>query len=53
MGVSSEFKSVFDLEEVDRWNPIKTSVIQSTPRPMQFLDFSNHEKGAPPQEILK
>jgi hypothetical protein len=27
--------------------------IQFTSRPMRFLDFSNHEKGAPRQEISK
>jgi hypothetical protein len=45
--------SVFGLENVDRWNPIKTSAIQSRSRPMRFLGFSNHEKGAPRQEISK
>jgi hypothetical protein len=28
-------------------------IIQFRSRPMQFLGFSNHEKGAPRQEILK
>jgi hypothetical protein len=32
--------------KVDRWNPIKTSAIQSNSRPMRFLGFYNHEKGA-------
>jgi hypothetical protein len=41
------------LEKVDRWNPIRTSAIQSRSRPMRFLGFSNHEKGAPRQEISK
>jgi hypothetical protein len=45
--------SVFALENVDRWNPIRTSAIQSRSRPMRFLDFSNREKGAPRQEISK
>jgi hypothetical protein len=46
--------SVFGLEKVDWWNPIRTSAIQSRSHPMRFLGFSNHEKGAPPrQEILK
>jgi hypothetical protein len=44
---------VFGLEKVDRWNPIRTSVIQSRSGPMRFLGFSNHEKGAPRQEISK
>jgi hypothetical protein len=43
--------SVFGLEKVDRWNPIRTSGIQSRSRPMRFLGFSNREKGAPRQEI--
>jgi hypothetical protein len=30
-----------------------TSAIQSRSRPMRFLGFSNHEKGAPMQEISK
>jgi hypothetical protein len=27
-GARSELNSVFDLEKVDRWNPIRTSSIQ-------------------------
>jgi hypothetical protein len=42
-----ELNSVFGLEKVDRWNPIRTSTIQSRSRPMLFLGFSNHKKGAP------
>jgi hypothetical protein len=49
----SELNSVFGLEKVDLWNPIRTSAIQSRSRPMRFLGFSNHEKGAPRQEISK
>jgi hypothetical protein len=49
MGARSELNSVFDLEKVDRWNPIRTSAIQSRSHPMRFLGFSNHEKGAPRQ----
>jgi hypothetical protein len=45
--------SVFGLEKVDRWNPIRTSAIQSKSRPMRFLGFSNHEKEAPRQETAK
>jgi hypothetical protein len=52
-GASSELNSVFGLDKVDGWNPIRTSAIQSTSRPMRFLGFSNHEKGAPRQEISK
>jgi hypothetical protein len=52
-GVRSELNSVFSLGKVDRWNPIRTSAIQSRSRPMRFLGFSNHEKGAPGQEISK
>jgi hypothetical protein len=40
--------SVLSLERVDQWNPI-----QSRSRPMGFLGFSKHEKGAPRQEISK
>jgi hypothetical protein len=29
MGARSELNSVFGLEKVDRWNPIRTSAIQS------------------------
>jgi hypothetical protein len=52
-GARSELNSVFDLENVDRWNPIRTSAIQSRYRPMRFLGFSSLEKGALRQEILK
>jgi hypothetical protein len=52
-GARSELKSVFVLEKMDRWNPIRTSAMQSRSRPMRFLGFSNHEKGAPRHEILK
>jgi hypothetical protein len=52
-GARSEFSSLFGLEKVDRWNPIRTSAIQPRSRPMRFLGFSNHEKGAPRQEISK
>jgi hypothetical protein len=49
----SELNSVFGLEKVDRWNPIRTSAIQSRSGPMQFIGFSNHEKEALRQEISK
>jgi hypothetical protein len=52
-GARCELNSLFGLEKVDRWNPIITSAIQSRSRPMRFLGFSNHEKGAPRQEISK
>jgi hypothetical protein len=52
-GAKSELNSVFGFEKVDQWNPIRTSAIQSRSRPMQFLGFFNHEKGAPRQEISK
>jgi hypothetical protein len=52
-GVRSELNSAFGLEKVDRWNPIRTSATQSRSRPMRFLGFYNHEKGAPRQEISK
>jgi hypothetical protein len=52
-GARSELNSVFGLEKLDRWNPIRSSAIQSRSRPMRFLGFSNHENGAPRQEISK
>jgi hypothetical protein len=52
-GARSELNSVFALEKVDRWNPVRTSAIQSRSRSMRFLGFSNHEKRAPRQEISK
>jgi hypothetical protein len=52
-GVRSELNSVFGLEKVDRWNPIRTSAIQSRSLSVRFLGFSNHEKGVPRQEISK
>jgi hypothetical protein len=52
-GARSELNSVFGLEKVDWWNPIRTFAIQSRSHPTQFLGFSNHEKGAPRQEIPK
>jgi hypothetical protein len=52
-GARSELNSVFGLEKVDRWNPIRTSAIQSRSRPMRFLGFPYHEKGALRHEISK
>jgi hypothetical protein len=48
-GARSELNSVFGLENVDQWNPIRTSAIQFISRLMRFLGFSNHETGAPKQ----
>jgi hypothetical protein len=46
--------SMFGLEKVDRWNPIRTSSIQSISHPIRSLGFSYYEKGAAPmQEISK
>jgi hypothetical protein len=53
MGARSELNSVFGLEKVVQWNPMRTSAIQSRSRPMQSLGFSNHEKEALRQEISK
>jgi hypothetical protein len=52
-GARYELNSVFGLEKVDWWNTIITSATPSSSRPMRFLGFSNHEKGAPRQEISK
>jgi hypothetical protein len=52
-GASFKLNSVFGLEKVDQWNPIRTSAIQSRSRLMRFLGFSKHEKGDPRQEISK
>jgi hypothetical protein len=52
-GVRSELNSVSGLENVDQWNAIRTSAIQSRSCPMQFLGFSNHEKGTSRTEISK
>jgi hypothetical protein len=52
-GVRSEMNSVFGLEKVDQLNPIRTSAIQYRSQPLQFLGFSNHEKGAPTWEMSK
>jgi hypothetical protein len=49
-GVRSELNSVFGLEKLDRFNPIRKPAKQSRSRPMRLLDFSNHEKGASMQK---
>jgi hypothetical protein len=38
-GARSELNSVFGLEKVDRWNPIRTSAVQFGSRPIGFLGF--------------
>jgi hypothetical protein len=43
---------VFGLAKVDQWDPIRISTIKFRSHPMQFLGFSNHEKGSPRQEIF-
>jgi hypothetical protein len=45
-GMRCEFNSVFGLEKVDRWSPIRTSSIQSRSCTMQFLGFPNYENGS-------
>jgi hypothetical protein len=52
-GARSELNSVFGLGKVNRWNPVKTSIIRYRTCPVRILSFSNHEKGAPRQEISK
>jgi hypothetical protein len=52
-GERSELNSLFGLEKVDQWNPIRTSAMQFRSRPMRFPGFSSHENGAPKQEISK
>jgi hypothetical protein len=52
-GARSELISVYGLEKVDLWNPIRISAIQSRSRPTRFLGFYVHEKGALKQEISK
>jgi hypothetical protein len=39
-----ELNSVFGLEKVDRWNPIRTFAIQPKSRPMRFLGFSTMKR---------
>jgi hypothetical protein len=43
-GLEIEFHSEFSLEKVDWWNSLRISIIKSRPHPMQYLDFSNHER---------
>jgi hypothetical protein len=54
-GARCELNSVFGLEKVDQWNPIRTSPYSPDLAPCDFWAFpSNHEKGAPRrQEISK
>jgi hypothetical protein len=51
MEARSELNSVFILEKVAQWNPIRTCAIQSRSHPMWFLGFFKHKKGALRQEI--
>jgi hypothetical protein len=39
-GAEYELNFVFGLEKVARWNPIRTTAIQTRSRPMRFLGFS-------------
>jgi hypothetical protein len=48
----SELNSLFGFEKVDRWNPIRTSAIQSRSRLMRFLGFSNHERALQGNKFL-
>jgi hypothetical protein len=48
-----DVNSMFGLENMDGWSPIRTSAIQSRSRPMRFLGFSNQEKGAQRQKLPK
>jgi hypothetical protein len=41
-GARSELNSVFGLEKVDRWNPIRTSAIQSRSRPHAISGLLEH-----------
>jgi Leu/Phe-tRNA-protein transferase len=43
-GARSELNSAFGLEKVDRWNPIRTSSIQSRSHPKQFLVFTTMKR---------
>jgi hypothetical protein len=38
-GARYEVNSVFGMEKVDRWNPIRTSAIQTSSRLMGFWAF--------------
>jgi hypothetical protein len=52
-GARSELDSVFGLEKMDWWNPIRIFAIQFRSHPMRFLGCFKHDKGAPRQEISK
>jgi hypothetical protein len=52
-GVRSKLNSMFSLEKMDWQHPLRTFAIQFRSHPMRFLDFSDHEKEARRQEILK
>jgi hypothetical protein len=48
-----DWKVAMDALTATSGNPIRTSAIQFRSGPTRFLGFSNHEKGAPKQEISK
>jgi hypothetical protein len=52
-GARSELNSVFGLEKVDRWNPIRTFAIQSRSRPVRFplVGTRTGLDGAPKKQI--
>jgi hypothetical protein len=55
-GARYELNSMLYSEKADQRNTIRTSVIHSRSRPMQFLGFSKNEKGTPRQrnfEMIK
>jgi hypothetical protein len=43
-GATSELNSLFGLEKVDRWNPVRTSAIQSRSRPVLYLGLSTMKR---------
>jgi hypothetical protein len=43
-GTGSKLNSVFGLEKVDRWNPIRTSAIQSRSHPYDFWAFPSMKR---------
>jgi hypothetical protein len=43
-GVRYELNSVFGLEKVDRWNPIRTSAVQSRSRPCDLWAFATMKR---------
>jgi hypothetical protein len=45
-GARCDLNSVFGLEKVDRWNPIRTSAIQSRSRPHAISGLYQSRKGS-------